>query len=128
MSLFDDFKRRVAFVAAEMKRAGGCPDSRAFDDCFEMYDSAMLTAAILRLAREDRGLREAMERDEARTPGVFESWRASEAAHSHLSDEALEAAALEARTAGRAETTAWIEAGCPEWSGWIAARGAGSVG
>ncbi|KZK92515.1 MULTISPECIES: hypothetical protein [unclassified Pseudovibrio] len=73
------FKQRVNYA-----REGFClgEDSRAFDNCFEMYDGAFVVAALMRLSETDHELKQAIERHMSKA-GLAE-WQQTTASLAHI--------------------------------------------
>lgn len=59
-------------------------DSRAADNCFEMYDGAMVVTMLMRWAQRDPALARAIV---AEGPNLVEAWKKTAAAHGRLRTE-----------------------------------------
>ncbi|WP_201841349.1 hypothetical protein [Microvirga zambiensis] len=92
------FAARVRY-AADLIASGARP-CRAFDSCFENYDSDALAAALIREAATNRDLAQNLGRyiNRARAEEAAERWQ-------HLSDEELKRLAARLRREGRTEAS-----------------------
>lgn len=78
------FEARVR-LAAHCLRSGQGVGSRAYDNCFEMYDGAAVVATLDRLARADPALREGIEREHSNAEAQRQ-WRATADSLAHVPD------------------------------------------
>ena len=85
-----DFQYRVSFAAAYMVR--GITNSRALDNCFEMWDGDLVVTALVRRAMKNRRLWDAIARQWSE--GFPKSWLEIAARYAHLKTRELPAAAL----------------------------------
>lgn len=85
----NSFRRRVNYAHAAFLRR---EDSRAFDDCFEMYDGEFVVTALMRRAASDPQLKAEILRDmSVASGGVWENvpWQNAAAKYRHVSDASL---------------------------------------
>jgi len=79
------FQYRVGFAASYMVR--GISDSRALDNCFEMFDGDLVVTALVRRAMQNRRLWDAIA---AQWRGAFpESWIETAVKYAHLTTRQL---------------------------------------
>jgi len=89
------FQYRVNFAAAYMMR--GITNSRALDNCFEMFDGDLVVAALVRRAMKNRKLWEAIASQWRE--GFPQSWISTANKYAHLTTRQLPTAAAAARAA-----------------------------
>ncbi|SDQ36190.1 hypothetical protein [Pseudovibrio sp. Tun.PSC04-5.I4] len=78
------FNQRVRYARLAFLRN---EDSRAFDNCFEMYDGAFVVAALMRLSETDSELKQAMQKDFSKF-GLAQ-WQQTTASLAHIPTEKL---------------------------------------
>lgn len=95
----DGFPARVR-LAAECIRTGDGIDSRAFDNCFEMYDGSVVVAALEHMAQRDPALRRGIDREWKSAEGKA-CWQRAVAKYANVPETRLHIAAAQVRAAAQ---------------------------
>jgi hypothetical protein len=104
----NSFPGRVA-LAAQCIRSGDGTGSRAYDNCFEMWDGDYVMLTLVRMAQADQPLAAGIDREWSRSGGLAGKalWAQRFA---HLSDDDIPVAAARVRKAERERSQAQIAA------------------
>lgn len=100
------YQYRVNFAAAYMVR--GISNSRALDNCFEMFDGDLVVTTLVRRAMKNRKLWEAIARQWRE--GFPQSWLNTAMKYAHIPTRQLAAAAHEMREKAQQRWNAQREA------------------
>ena len=96
-----NFQYRVNFAAGYMVR--GITNSRALDNCFEMWDGDLVVTALVRRSMKNRKLWETIAKQWQE--GFPQSWIATATKYAHLRTRQLPEAARAAQAAAEARTS-----------------------
>jgi hypothetical protein len=107
---YENFHGRVNYAIRCFFRGRSATQTRSFDDCFEMHDGDLVVTAIVRRARRDSDLYQAIGRAwvsyDDEDPQFPADWLTTAAKFSHVRN--LAGAARQMRSARRQEFQEWF--------------------